>query len=241
MAYGDTSTSSTGSPDGEKTYVYAPKTAQQNDFVADYPNEERLRLDDARRAAEAGVTGVDKIDYAEALRNYESRSDVELFANRRAREYAVNFEDQDFARAAAQQAAPLQSSTLGSTTVVKGDVYTDGADAGTADDVVLSGNVAGAGNEQAGPSAPAAPTATAVSPASANVSWVAPTNTGGQPITGYTVTSTPGGFTRTTTGATTATFTGLVVGTAYTFTVRASSAEGTSPASAPSNSVTAIA
>lgn len=148
MPYGEENTSTTGSPDGEVTYTYAPKTAQANEFVADYPNEDRLKRDDERRAAEAGVTGVDKIDYAEALRNYESRSDVELFVNRRAREYADTFEAQDFARAAAQEAAPLQSSTLGSTTVAEGDDFTDtttyvsaGADATphTADDVTTPG------------------------------------------------------------------------------------------------------
>ena len=136
MAYGETNTSDSGSVQGEVTYTYAPKTAQQNEFISDYPNEDRLQREDAERARLAGVTGVDKIDYAEALRNYESRSDVELFANRRAREYATTFEAQDFSRARAQEAAPLQSSTLGSTTVVFGDAYTDGADAGSADDVV---------------------------------------------------------------------------------------------------------
>lgn len=131
MAYGDTYPAAGGAPE----YTYAPKTAQQDPFVADFPNEDRLAREDAERAAAAGVTGVDKIDYAEALRNYESRSDVELFRNRRAREYADAFEAQDFARQAAQEAGPLQSSTLGSTTVVKGDDYTDGPDAGTGDDV----------------------------------------------------------------------------------------------------------
>lgn len=148
MAYGDTQTvpdTDQGAADGATVEnTYAPKTAQQNAWVADYPNEDRLYRDDKERAEAAGVTGVDKIDYAEALRNYESRSDVELFANRRAREYATAFEDQDFARLAVQTAGPIQSSTLGSTTVVLGDDFTDvlgtdggpGADnvAGTADD-----------------------------------------------------------------------------------------------------------
>ncbi len=125
MAYGDEITTTSGAEDGEVTYTYAPKTAQQNAFLTDYPNEDRLNREDAERAAAAGVTSVDKIDYAEALRNYESRSDVELFVNRRAREYADTFEAQNFARQAAQEAAPLQSSTLGSTTVVKGDDFTD--------------------------------------------------------------------------------------------------------------------
>lgn len=104
-------------------YTYTVRTAQ--DAVADYLEEDRLQREDEARAAAAGVTGVDKIDYAAALRNYEARPDVELFINRRAREYATDFGAQDFARQAAQQADARQSSTLGSTTVVEGDDYVD--------------------------------------------------------------------------------------------------------------------
>ncbi|KGN32414.1 hypothetical protein N798_07485 [Knoellia flava TL1] len=87
------------------------------------------------------------------------------------------------------------------------------------------------------PSAPTAVTATA-GDTSATVSWTAPTNTGGAPITGYTVTASPGGKTATTTGATTATLTGLSNGTSYTFTVTATNSAGTSPTSTPSNTIT---
>jgi hypothetical protein len=57
-------------------------------------------------------------------------------------------------------------------------------------------------------------------------------------VTGYTVTASPGGRTVTTTGATTATVTGLTNGTPHTFTVTATNAVGTGPASAPSAPVT---
>jgi hypothetical protein len=73
--------------------------------------------------------------------------------------------------------------------------------------------------------------------AQATVTWTAPDD-GGSPINGYRVTSSPGGFTAVTSGATTATVTGLANGTAYTFTVMAKNALGAGPASAPSNAVT---
>ncbi|GAB2619608.1 hypothetical protein GCM10027270_02710 [Nocardioides ginkgobilobae] len=88
--------------------------------------------------------------------------------------------------------------------------------------------------------APGAPTSVSAAKAdkSATVSWTAPTDNGGSPITGYTITSTPGGITKTVTGdQTTATITGLTNGTSYTFTVAATNATGTSPASTPSNAV----
>jgi Zn-dependent metalloprotease len=70
------------------------------------------------------------------------------------------------------------------------------------------------------------------------VSWDVPSNDGGSPITGYTVTADPGGRTAATTGTSTATVTGLTNGTAYTFTVTAANAAGTSANSEASAAVT---
>ena len=89
------------------------------------------------------------------------------------------------------------------------------------------------------PSAPTGVKATAGN-GSAAVSWTAAT-ANGSPVTRYTVTSSPGGKTCTTTGAVSCTVAGLSNGTAYTFTVTATNAVGTSPPSAPSGSVTPVA
>jgi len=87
--------------------------------------------------------------------------------------------------------------------------------------------------------APGAPTGAAATPGpeQATVSFVAPTNTGGAPITGYTVTSSPGGLTAT--GANSPiVVNGLTDGTGYTFTVVAENTAGPGPASDPTTSVT---
>lgn len=74
----------------------------------------------------------------------------------------------------------------------------------------------------------------------ASVSFTAPAFNGGLPITSYTATSNPGNITGilNQAGSGTITVTGLTNYTAYTFTVTATNATGTGPASAPSNSVT---
>ena len=86
------------------------------------------------------------------------------------------------------------------------------------------------------PGAPTIGTATA-GDAQATVNFTAPSSNGGSAITGYTVTSSPGGFTGTGDGSP-ITVTGLTNGTAYTFTVTATNTAGTGSASAASNSVT---
>ena len=72
----------------------------------------------------------------------------------------------------------------------------------------------------------------------ASLTFTPPSDNGGSAITSYTATSNPGGLTGTSVGAATAiTVTGLANGTAYTFTVAASNAIGTSLTTGTSNSV----
>ncbi|WP_415374089.1 DUF1566 domain-containing protein [Patiriisocius sp. Uisw_017] len=85
------------------------------------------------------------------------------------------------------------------------------------------------------PDAPTIGTAIA-GDAQASVFFTAPISDGGSAITGYTATSSPGGFTGT--GTSPITVTGLSNGTAYTFSVTATNAIGTSNPSSASNLVT---
>ncbi|QJR16695.1 beta strand repeat-containing protein [Usitatibacter palustris] len=73
--------------------------------------------------------------------------------------------------------------------------------------------------------------------AQALVAFTQPASNGGLPVTSYTVTSSPGGIV-VSGAASPLIVSGLTNGTAYTFTVTATNAIGTGPASAPSNSVT---
>ena len=88
------------------------------------------------------------------------------------------------------------------------------------------------------PDAPTIGTATAVI-GEATVPFTAPVSNGGTAITSYTATSSPGDFTGTISqsGSGSIIVSGLTSGTAYTFTVTATNAIGTSLASAVSNSV----
>ena len=89
------------------------------------------------------------------------------------------------------------------------------------------------------PSAPIIGAATA-GDGQARVSFTAPTSDGGSDITGFIVTSKPGGITASGTESP-ITVTGLTNDTLYTFTVQAENAVGIGPASDDSNSVTPVA
>ena len=84
---------------------------------------------------------------------------------------------------------------------------------------------------------PGAPTGLSVTPGdrSVTVTWSAPLSSGGFPITGYTVTASPGGQTCLSGGATTTcTVQGLTNGQAYTFVVSSTTGHG-SPSVSPSS------
>jgi len=104
------------------------------------------------------------------------------------------------------------------------------------------------GNSAPGTSSPVTPVAVPGAPTSvsavpgngtAAVSWTAPSDDGGAVITGYTVTSAPGGITAETAEATSVTVSGLANGTAYTFTVVATNSVGNS-ATGASSAVTPV-
>lgn len=97
----------------------------------------------------------------------------------------------------------------------------------------------GGGTAPTAPGAPGRPTAVPGN-AQATVNWAAPASNGGSAITGYTVTSSPGDFPATTGGALDTTVPGLTNGTSYSFTVTATNAVGTGPASAASNAVVPV-
>lgn len=84
-------------------YEYKPVTAQA---VAD---EGALDRENAEKAEKAKVSDVSRIGYVEALKNYESRSDVETLAQRRARENGTSFDVTDKAAKETEKVAPITS------------------------------------------------------------------------------------------------------------------------------------
>jgi uncharacterized repeat protein (TIGR02543 family) len=89
------------------------------------------------------------------------------------------------------------------------------------------------------PGAPTITSATSSSSGTTTVNFSAPASNGGSAITGYTITSNPGGFTCTAAAnATSCAVSGLTDGVAYTFTAVATNAIGNSSASSSSASVT---
>lgn len=92
------------------------------------------------------------------------------------------------------------------------------------------------GDEIVPPGAPTGVTAVA-GDGGANISFTAPSNDGGAPVTEFRITASPGGATGTTTGLSYF-LAGLVNGTTYTFTVEARNAAGYGLPSVPSNPVT---
>lgn len=80
-------------------YLDRVKTAQQ--VIGENDNAEQNALDQAAkdRAVAAGVTHSEYVNYAAGMANYESRSDVEPLAERRARDIGDQFSDTDFRRA----------------------------------------------------------------------------------------------------------------------------------------------
>jgi hypothetical protein len=109
----------------------------------------------------------------------------------------------------------------------------------TATNAIGTGAASAASNSVTPVAVPGAPTigAATAGNAQATVAFTAPASNGGSAVTGYTVTSAPGGITATG-AASPIVVPGLTNGTAYTFIVTATNAIGTGPASAASNSVT---
>lgn len=101
------------------------------------------------------------------------------------------------------------------------------------------GAAIGSASGPTGPTVPGKPTAVSATAGDTEteVSFTAPANDGGDAITGYRVTSTPGSITATGSSSP-ITITGLTNGVEYTFTVAATNSIGYGAESDPSNAVT---
>ena len=153
-----------------------------------------------------------------------------------------------FIGSAAQTATTITGSPPATSTTItgltNGTTYTFTV---TATNAIGTGPASTASNAvtPTAPTAPAAPTGVSATAGNgtATVSWTAPSN-GGSPTTSYTITPFIGSAAQTATTitgsppATSTTITGLTNGTTYTFTVTATNAIGTGPASTASNAVT---
>ncbi|GAA2576251.1 hypothetical protein GCM10010435_60430 [Winogradskya consettensis] len=107
------------------------------------------------------------------------------------------------------------------------------------DAVRILGDIVGYYRAASAPGVPSGVRATAAGSGTATVSWDPPATDGGAAITRYTVTASPGGATASTPDDTTSVqVPGLSNGVAYTFSVTATNAAGTSAASARSAAVT---
>lgn len=137
----------------------------------------------------------------------------------------------------------LDSGSTATTFTVKAK---DGLDAGTYNETVtISAQnmvpVTFQVTQQVNAGVPGAPTGVAAATTGsgiAAVTFTPPATNGGSPITGYVVTSSPGGITATG-EASPITVTGLADGTSYTFTVKAVNVIGNSAESTPSNVIIA--
>ena len=132
-----------------------------------------------------------------------------------------------------KSAAPLNCTVIGLT---NGTSYTFTV---TATNGLGSGSPSSPSNSVIPATVPGAPTGALgrSRDAAVLVSWAAPSSNGGKPITGYMVTSAPGGKTCTTSGGLSCLVGGLTNGTSYTFTVKATNAVGTGPPSSASSPV----
>ena len=133
---------------------------------------------------------------------------------------------------ASGSSSPLTVSGLSANTVYSVSMYATNA---------IGNSTSSVGPYFQTPGVPPAPTIGAASniagTTNANVAFTAPTSDGGNAITSYIAVSTPGNVSNT--GATSPILvTGLAGNTSYTFTVAATNAVGTGPASSASNSIT---